>query len=135
MAKLVYGTIKFINFSNMSDVYETIGILTASNYTKLKIEQNQLSGAWGREGRILIYSNAHKFLVPVTTRFSAGKGLIQHRVNCNDFILDLIANHGFTTRPVTSTGKTADVIPPSYDVALSLVPITYHADFIRGYIK
>ncbi len=119
----------------MNDVYETVGLLTAGNYSRLKIEQNQLSGAWGKEGRILVYSNAHKFLPPVSTRFTAGKGSILHRVNCNDFILDLVLNHGFQVIPVTNTGKTADVFPPSYNTGLSLVPSNYQADFIRGFHK
>lgn len=135
MAKLLYGKINFIRFSTYNEVYETIGILTAGYYTKLKIEYNQLSGAWGKEGRILIYSNPDKFLCPISLRFSAGNGSILYRVNCNDFIVDLIKNHGFTTSPVTATGKTADVLPPSYALGLSLVPTLYQADFIRGYHK
>ena len=52
MAKLVYGTRKFITFNNLNEVYETIGMLTKENYSQLRIEYNQLSGAWAKEGRI-----------------------------------------------------------------------------------
>ena len=135
MAKLIYTTRKSIVFNSLSEVYETIGILTSGKYTMLKIEQNQLSGAWGKEGRIIIYSSPHKFLKPISDRFSAGNGRILYRVNSNAFILDMISNHGFTVVPITSTGKTANVVPPTYYEGLSLVPTIYHQDFIKGYNK
>jgi hypothetical protein len=62
MAKLIYHSQKSIVFGDLSEVYETIGMLTAGDYTEIRVEQNHLSGAWGAEGRILIYSNPHKFL-------------------------------------------------------------------------
>lgn len=40
MAKLVYGTRKFITFNNLNEVYETIGMLTKENYSQLRIEYN-----------------------------------------------------------------------------------------------
>lgn len=135
MAKLVYGTRNFITFNNLNEVYETIGMLTKENYSQLRIEYNQLSGAWAKEGRIYIYSSPDKFLNPITSRFTAGRGRILYRVNCNDFIMDLIHNHGFNPIPQNSRGRTARVWPPSYNVGLSLVPQQYQADFIRGYNK
>lgn len=135
MARLIYRIRKSIIFTSLADVYETIGMLTAGNYSGLKIEQNQLSGAWGEEGRILVYRDPHKFLSPIAVRFSAGNGRVLHRVNSNAFILDLIAHHGFTIVSITSTGKTANVVPPTYIHGLSLVPTPYQTDFIRGYNK
>ncbi|MCU0104414.1 hypothetical protein N7603_01935 [Acholeplasma vituli] len=135
MAKLIYTTRKSIVFNSLSEVYETIGILTSGKYTMLKIEQNQLSGAWGKEGRIIIYSSPHKFPKPISDRYSAGNGRILYRVNSNAFVLDMISNHGFTIVPITSTGKTANVNPPSYIEGLSFVPSAYQADFTRGYNK
>lgn len=133
MARLVYGSVRPMIFANLNDVYETIGILTAQRYTNIKIEQNQLSGAWGAEGRILIFSDPHKFLPPVSSRFTAGTGNILFRINCNSFVEDLIINHGFRAVSLSPTGKTADVIPPSYSTAISLIPTSYHSDFNRGY--
>ncbi|MDY0277179.1 MAG: hypothetical protein RBQ97_03760 [Acholeplasma sp.] len=135
MARLVYGSTRLMIFSNFHEVYETIGILTAQRYSRIKIEQNQLSGAWGVEGRILIYSDPHKFLSPVSSRFTAGTGNILFRVNCNSFIEDLIISHGFRSVPISSTSTTADVIPPSYNAAINLIPTNFHQDFDRGYYK
>lgn len=135
MARLIYSNRKTICFNDLHEVYETIGLLTAQRYTKITIEQNQLSGAWGEEGRIHIYSDAHKFLNPISVRFSSGVGSTLFRVNSNAFVEDLIANHGFTIGPVPLGGTVADVVPPSYSVGLSFVPAPYQADFIRGFNK
>lgn len=135
MARLIYTNRKSIIFNDLHEVYETIGMLTAERYTKIKIEQNQESGAWGEEGRIQIYECLDKFLDPIAIRFSAGVGNILARVNSNAFVEDLILNHGFTVGAVPPGGTVADIIPPSFVDGLSFVPIFYKSDFIRGYNK
>jgi hypothetical protein len=135
MARLVYTNRKTISFNDLHEVYETIGMLTAGRYSRIKIEQNQESGAWGEEGRIQIYSDLDKFLDPIEARFSAGVGNILVRVNSNAFVEDLIINHGFTVGEVPSGGTVAEVISPTYEGGLALVENGYEDDYIRGYFK
>lgn len=135
MARLIYSNRKDIIFNDLHEVYETIGMLTAQRYSRITIEQNQISGAWGEEGRIHIFSNPNKFVNPIAIRFSAGVGKTLYRVNSNAFVEDLIANHGFTIGSIPLGGTVADVIPPSYSVGLGLVQIGYDIDYIRGYNK
>ena len=72
MARLIYGTNEFIRFNNENELYETIGMLTKGDYSELRIEYNDLSGAWSKEGRIYINSSPEKFL--------------------NQFLIDLLHN-------------------------------------------
>jgi len=56
MYKPTFGTKNQINFRSESEYYEFLGFLAKSDGTTMLVwEDNDLSGAWSKEGRILVF--------------------------------------------------------------------------------
>lgn len=132
MQQLTFGTVKFINFENDSEFFKTLGLLASQSHTRIKIEQNDLQGAWGREGRILCYSNTDNFPLALSTRFSAGVGNIEYRINCNEFVLHLIHEYNFN-KESSGTSGVINISPPEIELLRSKVPDQYMGSFDAGF--
>lgn len=116
-----FGTKQQISFNSEEEYYELLGYLSKSDGSTILVwEDNDLQGAWTKEGRILFFEEQ-----PATLRanlsHTAGVGKIVSRVNCNEFILNIRENHGFVL------GETQN-IP---DIKAT-VPKQYIADFNAG---
>jgi len=114
MYKASFGTKKQITFNSESEYYEFLGFLAKGNgSTRIVWEDNDHQGAWGKEGRI-------EFLIspPVGLRanleHTAGTGNIQSRVNCNEFVENLVTKQGFVFGPKQDHLKIVATIPNSY---------------------
>jgi hypothetical protein len=121
MYNSIFGTKNQISFNSESEYYELLGFLAKSDGTTVLVwEDNDLAGAWAKEGRILFFSNQ-----PATLRanlhHTAGVGNILSRVNCNEFIINLRNNHGFFL------GELQDV-----PRIRATVPNNFHSDFDAG---
>lgn len=138
MAQLMYGKRRpFLIFRNDSDFYECLGFVCnmARHGIEIVWEYNQQSGAWANEGRIhfkkingSIYTNIPN---TIRNRLTAGNGNVAARLNCNDYILALHNNYGFTTR-VQPNGITPHKLFASQN-PLQYVPTNFYNDFNRGY--
>lgn len=143
MVKLKYGKRKpYLIFNSDCDFFETYGFLC--NHIKHKLsfqwEYNANSGAWGNEGRIHFYKTNIGSYAPkpiaLSNRLTAGRGVnLIHRLNCNDFIKELVNNYGFAVNP-NKPGNAVNrspqgLIPPANPLAF--VPNQYIADYNRGY--
>ncbi len=75
-------------------------------------EHNEQQGAWDSEGRIqftvtpLPFSN--------NLRHTAGVGRVTSRVNCNEFVENLINNHSFVVGDIQDTLAIRATIPTQY---------------------
>ncbi|CAA0214130.1 conserved hypothetical protein [Tenacibaculum maritimum] len=115
-----FGTQNQIQFSNENEYYELLGYLAKSDgTTSLVWEDNQNQGAWGSEGRIKFYIENP----PLTCvlNHTAGVGNVVTRVNCNEFVKNIVTKHNFVM------GKAQNITNIK-----STIPIQYIADFDRG---
>lgn len=77
---LIFGTQNQVKFSNESEMYSFIGYLTKDCVT-IQWEDNDLQGAWGKEGRIAFTTNDVKNHFP-KLGYTAGVGSYDSRLNC-----------------------------------------------------
>src|SRR5690554_1611083 len=95
MYRSSFGTKNQIRFNAEEEYYEFLGFLAKNDgSTALVYEDNDLAGAWEKEGRILFYISQPPEL-KVELLHTAGVGRIISRVNCNEFVLNIIENHNF----------------------------------------
>ena len=123
MYKQYFGRPNKMRFDSPEEYYKTLGFIAKSDETcDLYREDNQNQGAWGPEIRMNCYKNLEKFTPPLKRNFTKGRGKkVLHRINCNEFIKDLLDNHKFKqggTQNVQAIKKT--------------IPNQYQADFDRG---
>lgn len=143
MARLQYGTRHpYLTFSSDAEFFETLGFLcnTRKHGLSFKWEFNANSGAWGNEGRIhflrIGFSDYNPKPIALQNRLTAGRGgNIVYRLNCNDFIKELVQFYGFIVNPHQPgnaiTRSPQGLIPPSNP--LTYVPSQYITDFNRGF--
>lgn len=120
MPKLSYGRQDQVHFRNLKEYYFTLGFLANSKNAELRWEHNEDQGAWGSEGRIHCLIPETKF--PPFFRFTAGRGNVFARINCNEYVANLVMNHHFSQG---NTWQNAALIR-------STVPDVYKAFFDEG---
>lgn len=143
MARLQYGRRRpYLLFANDNEFFETYGFICNSQKHNLSFqwEYNQKSGAWGSEGRIHFMNTGTGAYTPIPValqnRLTAGRGIsIVYRVNCNDFIKELVSNYGFQVNPYkqgnAATNTPQGLIPPTNPQ--NFVPQQYLADYNSGF--
>ena len=123
MYKKSFGINGQIQFADEHEYYKLIGFLAKSDgSTSLVWEHNEEQGAWGSEGRIQIY----RAILPNNMgrlSLSAGVGNnIINRLNCNEFVQDLVRNHGFVMG-----------VQQDKENVLETIPDEFKKDFEEGY--
>ena len=93
MIKLRYGRQGQVSFRDFNEYYFALGFLANPKNAELRWENNEEQGAWGSEGRIHCLVPQSKF--PQFFRFTAGRGAVYARINCNDYVESLIYDHNF----------------------------------------
>lgn len=121
MPKLRYGNSDQVTFGNLHDYYFALGFLANSRNAELRWENNEEQGAWGSEGRIHCLVPQARF--PQFFRFTAGRGSVYARINCNDYVGTLVSSHNFAYN-----GRKNNV-----ESIVSTVPEMYRDDFWHGY--
>lgn len=113
MFKSYFGRNKQVCFATPNEYYQLLGYLAKSDgSTAITWENNELSGAWGSEGRIHFYSR-HIPRIGML-KYTVGTGSIIYRVNCNDFVEHLSKYHGFVQGKCQNISRIRATIPPSY---------------------
>ena len=121
MAKLRYGQQGQVSFRDLEEYYYALGFLANSNNAELRWENNEDAGAWGSEGRIHCLVPEEKF--PQCFRFTAGRGVVYARINCNEYVGTLVTEHNFN---YNSQRQNVEKI-------LETVPDKYRQAFKNGY--
>lgn len=114
MFKSNFGTKDQVVFGNKAEYYELIGYL-ASNKDNVKIvwEDNDEQGAWAAEGRIHFYKTPPGSL-RAQLKYTAGRGAVVSRVNCNEFVEHIIKYHAFVSNQAQNFSKIRATIPSRY---------------------
>ncbi len=123
MYKQSFGRQGQISFSNDKEYYELLGYLARSDGTSaLTWEHNEEQGAWGSEGRIKFFTS--NIPVSASLNHTAGVGNIVSRVNCNDFVENIVKNHNFIMGRNQNLNNIRNTIPlgfqPDFDRGLNL---------------
>lgn len=88
-----------MKFDSAQEYYETLGFIAKGDGScDLYREDNQEQGAWAPEIRMNCYKNLHnsRLLLEGNLQKDRGKKIL-HRINCNEFIEDLVATMVLTT--------------------------------------
>jgi len=113
MYQSTFGSKQQVKFNNEHEYYELLGFLAKSDRTSsLVLEHNEEQGAWGSEGRIQFFIDNLPFSANLLT--TAGTGNIKSRVNCNEFIDNLINNHYFIIGFEQNVDRIRTTIPTEY---------------------
>lgn len=121
MYKQNFGTQNQIHFNDENEYYEFLGYLAKSDgSTSLTWEHNEEQGAWGSEGRIHFYIQNPP--ISATLQHTAGTGNIVSRVNCNEFVENIVTHNNFIM------GNIQDL-----NLIRRTIPQLYLVDFDRGY--
>ncbi len=121
MAKTRFGTQGQVSFRDLNEYYYVLGFLANSNNAELRWENNEDQGAWGSEGRIHCLIPEERF--PQCFRFTAGRGNIHARINCNEYVATLVTEHNFKTGSCNQ----------DLSAILETVPEKYRDAFKEGY--
>ena len=123
MYKEYFGMRRRMRFDTENEYFETLGFLAKSDGSiTLVWEHNEDQGAWGSEGRIHCHSDLVKFTPPLKRKFTKGRAKkVLHRINCNEFVKDLVETHKF------EMGSNQNSV-----LIRSTIPSHYLADFDRG---
>ena len=114
-----FGTNGQVQFENENEYYQLIGYLSKSDGSSSIVwEHNEEQGAWASEGRIQFFTPIPRFF---HLQLTAGVGNIWKRVNCNEFVENLRADHHFVI------GNRQNI-----DDIRSTIPVAYMADFEMG---
>lgn len=112
MYKSSFGTSGQVQFANEHEYYKFLGYPAKSDgSTSLVWEHNEEQGAWASEGRIQIL---RPLPYPFNVSLTAGVGNIIARVNCNEFIENIRANHSFVTGTAQNIQAIRQTISPQY---------------------
>ncbi|MCZ2249084.1 MAG: hypothetical protein LC111_10035 [Bacteroidia bacterium] len=125
MYRQFFGKRNRMRFDSPEEYYETLGFLAKSDgSTSLVWEHNENQGAWGSEGRIHCHFNINNFTPPLTRKFTRGRARnVIHRINCNEFVQDIVTNHVFVM------GNNQDT-----NAIRATIPAQYLVDFDRGLV-
>lgn len=109
-----FGTKQQISFNSEAEYYELLGYLSKSDGSTILVwEDNDLQGAWAKEGRILFFE-AQPEALRANLLHTAGVGNISSRVNCNEFILNIRKNHCFVLGETQNIPNVRATVPPQY---------------------
>jgi hypothetical protein len=121
MYQATFGTKEQISFNSEADYYEFLGFLAKNDgSSRLVWERNNEQGAWGPEGRIEFLRNPPAALQALLLH-TAGNTNMVSRVNCNEFLENLLNDHNF------------EINSEQDETAIRFtVPANFNVDFDRG---
>jgi hypothetical protein len=112
-----FGTKQQISFNSESEYYELLGYLSKSDGSTILVwEDNDLQGAWTKEGRILFFV-AQPATLRANLLHTAGNGNIYSRVNCNEFVLNIRTNHSFVLGETQNVPNIRATVPQQFIAA------------------
>lgn len=121
MYKSSFGSYGQIQFANEHEYYKFLGYLAKSDGSSCLVwEHNEEQGAWASEGRIHIL---RPLSYPFNVSLTAGVGNILARINCNEFVDNIRANHSFVM------GEQQDI-----SAIRNTIPVSYIPDFEAGLV-
>ena len=122
MIKLEWGTEKQIKFKNEKEYYFVLGMLSNHEIARIYIEDNAKRGSFSDAYRIHLSAEARKHKLPNSINNAMRNA---GRINCNEYVLNLIDNHAFII--------SGALITATFDNVITSVPKKYTNDYLSGY--
>ncbi len=118
--KLHWGRKPQLVFENLNEYYRALGHLTNEKAYSISYEYNKKNGSYTDACRIHILSSATN--IP---KAFENKRTTAGRINCNEYVDNLIKNHCFS--------QSGNVYLRNFDDVFSTIPKEYISDFLIGY--
>lgn len=123
---LNWGTKNQLKFENEYEYYKALGVFANPEFTRIYVEDNASRGSYSDAYRLQIRANAKSSMnLPQGIRSSMKDG---GRINCNDYVRNLLENYGFVLSGSTVVANFDDVLS-----AISTTDSKYITAFIEGY--
>ena len=109
-----YGKNNQVRFADDHEYFRFLGYLAKSDgSTRIVYEHNELQGAWAHEKRIqfLVEPPAE---IASNVSLTVGTGNIKYRVNCNEFLQEILNFHGFVNGRKQNRSLIERTIPSEY---------------------
>lgn len=124
--KLEWGANKQLKFKNSIEYYKALGVFANPEFTSIYVEDNASRGSYSDAYRLLIHANAR-------SSNDLPEGILHSmknngRINCNDYVLNLLENYGFVLSGNTIVASFEDVLS-----SISTADSKYISAFIEGY--
>ena len=108
-----FGKLGQLRFPKPEDYYRFLGYLAHADI-KVVYEYNEDTGSWGNAGRICFYtSRVPRNWGKITYREGRGDSM-WYRINCNDFVENIVTDHGFTYGGYQDVEAIRETIPANY---------------------
>lgn len=123
--ELKWGNQNQLSFANEEEYYMALGIFTNPKLARVYIEDNAKRGSFSDANRLRIYSEAQRSNLPQALE-NAMKD--RGRINCNQYVDNLIKNHGFVL--------SGNVVVGTLENVLKTIPkeeVENIAAFMKGY--
>jgi hypothetical protein len=121
--KLNYGERNHVIFETEEDFFEAIGYLANSD-RGLYISSEQSDNRWGAEYRLWL-EDISDIPEALDEARSAGLDAYEARINCNEYVYELVSNFGFAPGKRQNANKIRAIIEDDYS--------DYLYDYDRGY--
>lgn len=118
--KLCWGKKPQLVFENFNEYYRALGHLTNEEAYSISYEYNKKNGSYSDACRIHILSKARN--IP---KAFENKRTTAGRINCNEYVNNLIEHHCFS--------QSGNVYLRNFDDVFSTIPKEYISDFLIGY--
>lgn len=105
--KLTWGKSKQLVFKDELEYYKALGILCNSKLVRIYLEYNKKTGSYSDAYRIMVYKDARSLdLTPALKKAMKDGG----RINCNEYVKNIIDNHNFVLSGNTVIANLENVI-------------------------
>lgn len=118
--QLFFGERNFVSFDSEKEFFFALGFLMNGNKGVRFDWYEDYENKWGIEGRIWI-DNSSNAPMALRSAFSAGTETVDHRLNCNEYILYLRNNFGIRN------GRYQDL-----EYVESQIPDEFIEDYLKG---
>ena len=131
MARLRWGTGIGLTFLNDSEYYFVLGFLSnRANGIDIYTHQNDLSGAWGGQGKLHNRSTNLNLPRALATAFNKSG---DDRLSVSDYVRNLVDYHAFDGwSDRTGNRYTFYRFPTSIDLVRATIPSAHMVDFESG---
>lgn len=108
-----FGKLRQIQFNCQDDYYRFLGFLAHADIDVV-YEYNEDTGSWGNAGRICFFQKrVPRDFGKIAYREGRG-GSMWYRINCNDFIENIVKYHGFIYGRYQNAKAIRDTVPSIY---------------------
>ena len=117
---LSWGNIPKLVFKDAEEYFRTLGQLSNNKAFTISFEPNKNTGSYADAYRIRVLMGAQNITQALQNKITSNM-----RINCNEYVLNLVENHNFV--------QSGNTIVCTFENVLKTVPDQYKLIFMQGY--